>query len=235
MQSAFTMKHFPISNKKDMSCNFLSHLKSLFREPLEEDCAEQSGEDYFEDCKEELITYQFLNRTQAEQEYIHTWLHSTIAKEKRQWLFQEYQTFTICRRINLQDIIFTLVPGFESFILKYNNQTWDAEDFQNFFEMLATILLDLGYENTLSDLRITRQKNRIFTTQRHKLQVRQDLPLIQGKKDQRFGDILICLNLENEKLCNIKLCMVSKRNAEYTPALGCKKLLEYIAQYTKAQ
>lgn len=212
-----------------MSCNFFSHLKSLFQPPIEEEDAE-GEQDYFEDCKQELITYQLLNKTQEDQELIKAWLSTNISKQKRQWLQNEYLAFALTKRVNLKEILFTIIPGFESFILKYNNDTWEAEDFQYFFDMLASIILSLGYENTLSDLRMTRENNRIHTVQRYQLTPLANLPLIDGKIDQRFGNILICLHLENEKLCNIKLSMVAQRGENYTKALNSKALFEAIAK-----
>lgn len=212
-----------------MSCNFLLHLKSVFQPPIDEEESEEE-QDYFEDCKQELITYQLLNKTYEDQQLIKSWLGTAVSKNKRKWLFEQYLAFTERKIVNLKEVIFTLIPGFESFILKFNYEAWEAEDFQYFFDMLASITLSLGYENTLSDLKMTRENNRIHTVQRYQLKPLATLPLVNGKIDQRYGNILICLNLENEKLCNIKFSTVSKRCSDYTPALSIKSLLEAIAQ-----
>ncbi len=208
-----------------MSLKFWQRLRQLFSTPPVEESAPKGAAD---DEEEELLLHEVLQRSKQEQAAFAEWQKSERARGMLRWLGEEYDKYLQKGKNSDKDLDFIAITSIDGFVIQYNAQRWDSEDFQHFFDYLKECLRRLGYWQQLADVRSVRRAGRIHTNHRYYLKPPRSFENTGKPAPQYFGNVMICLCMDNEKLKQLKFSATAYNDRLFAPALDFRELMATI-------
>lgn len=208
-----------------MSLNFWQRLRQLFSAPPEEGSTrtEVAGSDDGE--KEEQLLHEVLQRSEQEKADYARWRESAQARTMLQWLGDEYGRYLQKGRSMDKDLDFVNITSINGFVLQYNRERWDSDEFQHLFDHLKERTRILGYWQHLADVRSVRRAGRIYTHHRYYLKPPRNFENTGSPAPQYFGNVMICLCLENERLTHLKFSATAYNDRLFAPPLDFSELM----------
>ncbi len=177
---------------------------------------------------EVLLFHQPISRKKEEKAYYQQWNLSNTKAQFLDWLHEQYHSYiNTCNCHN--KVCFLMIPSVNGFVIHFDENLWQAEDFVCLFDYLRNRLKSEGYWTHVSDIKALQQGERIETTQRHYLKPPRQFDLEYGEKiDQKFGNIMVILNFVGDKLCSLKFSATHYNDRLYHPARSFEELMRCI-------
>lgn len=197
---------------------FWKHLKKVFSSTPSAKVGEEG----------QLLLHELIERSPQEVLNYEHWLNSTDKQNILSWIQEQYKEFA-CNCVNTdRDINFLIIPSLNGWIIHYQPQRWDADDFVNLFDYFKEYTCQkLGYQCHVSDIQSVQKGDKIETTQRHFL--KPPNPLRQtgvDKYEQLYGNIMVCLHFVNERLTMLKLSATHYCDRKYNPPKSFEELVD---------
>lgn len=197
---------------------FWKHLKKVFSSTPSAKVGEEG----------QLLLHELIERSPQEVLNYEHWLHSTNKQNILSWIQEQYKEFACNCVNNDRDINFLIIPSLNGWIIHYQPQRWDADDFINLFDYFKEYTCqELGYQCHISDIQSVLKGDKIETTQRHFL--KPPNPLRQtdvDKYEQLYGNIMVCLHFVNERLTMLKLSATHYCDRKYNSPKSFEELVD---------
>jgi hypothetical protein len=204
--------------------NFWKNFKKIFSAANHKSEEEQHQAEA--EAKEELLEHRVIDRSEAELDYFKQWEGSNVRSQMLDWINQQYNNYqnSCCCDCSIS---FMIIPSINGFVIHFNEDRWRPEDFRCLFDYFKSSLKKEKYWAHLSDYKKVQIGDTIETTERHYLKPPRQFGLEYGEKmDQKFGNIMISLNLVNEKIINLKFSATHYNDHLYHPARGFTDLID---------
>jgi hypothetical protein len=211
-----------LQNEPTMPLNFWQRLKNMFQQPL----ADSEAEAACPEDKEELLLHEVLQRSPAEIEEAMTWAKSPQATKMLAWLDEQNQYYIKHNRSQDTHIDFLRIPSVQGFVVHFDPIRWDSQHFQYFFDYLKATALTFGYWQQLADVRTVRRGGHIHSTQRYYLKPPRNFEVTTEPAAQLFGNIMVCMCFDNQRLVNIKFSATHYNDRLYAPPLDFAQLMQ---------
>lgn len=182
---------------------------------------------------EQVLLHELLERTKEEQADFYAWQASPRAQKLLDWLHTRYAEYLQTKKCKSADIDFLCIPSVNGFVLHFEKGAWSVDDFQHLFDYLSYQTKKLGYWSHLADLRSVRRQRQIETTQRYYLKPPRTCCEPGTPADQYYGNVMVTLNLINEKLINLKFCATSYSDRNFKPARDFAELMDLLCKKTE--
>lgn len=184
--------------------NFWKQLKHIFKSAEQDDPAQQN------------IRHEVISRTEEEKQAYEEWLARKTPEDILNWVYEQYQL----RQIDPSDVHdcvdFLAIPSMNGFVLHYDSNRWDGDDFVFLLDFLKAQVKTLGYRGQVSDLRTYQKNGKIETIQRHYLKPPRNFQRQYPEKiDQHYGNIMVVLTLHNERIINLKFSATHYNDSKY--------------------
>lgn len=149
-----------------------------------------------------------LERDEEEIEAYNLWKRTLAKRRILDWLNMQYASFVMSGESEIDKTIdFLNTPSAKGFVLHFDEQLHNRNNFLNLFDYLKERVLEMNYKKYMSDTRTynkTRNNNTwVEMKQRHYLKPRFKV-LEDNTFDQRFGNIKIELLFRNDKIHNLQ-------------------------------
>ena len=200
--------------------DFWRHLKQLFSAP-----EPQSAES----CSNRVSGLEqqgLIQRSEDEKARFRDWLASPWPQRMFDWIEAEYQEHLRGQQRD-KAIGFLDLPSINGFVISYDPKRWDADDFFCFFDYFKYRLAQIGYRCHLSDFKTQQNQACAHMTQRHYLKPpRPSFDPEAPPAEQLYGNIMVCLCQENEKIVQLKFSATHYQDRKYLPARAFKHLIK---------
>lgn len=215
-----------LQNAPTMPLNFWQRLKNMFQNPVGETEAEAA---YSED-KEEILSQEVFKRTPEQIAAAADWATSATSAKMLAWFGQQYQYYVKNNRSQDTHIDFLRIPSVHGFVLHFDPLRWTQEDFEYFFDYLKATAQTFGYWQQLADTRIVRRGGHVHKTQRYYLKPPRNFDYTGEPVSQLFGNIMICMGFDNDRLINMKFSATHYNDRSYAPPLDFAQLMQRVAK-----
>lgn len=149
-----------------------------------------------------------------EREAYELWKRTVWQHNLRKWLYAQYVDYVQDRNKVDEAVQFLCCKMTKGFTWQYNSARWSAQDFRFMFNYLREQSTKLGYLETRSESRpdgCNAAPGNFF----HRSMLRPDT----NNKENRFGDILVCLSERNGEIVSVKFSTSACRE----PDCACDK------------
>ncbi len=175
-----------------------------------------------------------LERLETETAAYELWKRTLAKEQVLEWLNVQYATFVMQPDALIDTTIdFLNTPSAKGFVIHFDEQLHNHNDFFHLFDYLKEQVLSMNYRNYMSDVRTynrTRNnKNWVETIERHYLKPRLVL-LDEQKMDQRFGNIKIELLLKNEVIKNLQFSATRYQDRNFNDGNTFSELMRALLQ-----
>ena len=181
-----------------------------------------------DEAHEREILHEVIQRSEQELAHYEAWLQSAHSQQMLYWLQGMYDHFRRTKRSCDENLDFLMIPSVNGFVIHYDPERWDCDDFQSLFDYLKNRLKEIGYWSHVSDVRAVQRGRHIDTMQRYFLKPPRQFDTQESPLDQHYGNVMISLNYCNERLCNLKFCATHYSDRQYKPPYDFAKLMETI-------
>lgn len=170
-----------------------SYFKNLFQQ------AEQSS-------PSQPLIHEMITRSEEERQDYEFWKGTLIRRRLLDWLNDQYAIYRVEQDRVDEAIDFLDTPSSKGFVVHFNQTRYSHRDVTHFFDYLKEKVLSMSYRTQISDLRTYNRASWVETVQRHYL--KPGLSIRQagedGKFTQKFGNIMIELELRDDAIHNLR-------------------------------
>lgn len=196
---------------------FWKHLKKVFSSTPSATVGEEG----------QVLLHEVIERSPQEMLQYEAWSSSKDKQNTLRWIKEQHQEFSSNCANSDKDISFLRIPSLNGWIIHYQSQRWDADDFVNLFDYFKEYTCkELGYSCHISDVQTVRKGAEIKTTQRHFLKPPNPLRQLNVEQyEQLYGNIMVCLHFVNERLTMLKLSATHYCDRKYSPPKSFEELV----------
>lgn len=199
--------------------NFWKQLKHIFKSAEQGTAAQQN------------IRHEVISRTPEEQEAYAEWVGQEAYSETLAWIFEQYQMLQVAPGRVDSCIDFLQIPSMNGFVLHYDPNRWDGDDFVFLLDFLKKQVKEIGYRGQVSDLRTYQKNKKLETVQRHYLKPPRNFQQQYPQKiDQHYGNIMIVLTLHNERIVNLKFSATHYNDSKYQEPYPFENLMAHLCE-----
>jgi len=170
-----------------------SYFKNLFQQ------AEESS-------PSKPLIHEMITRSDEEREDYEFWKNTLVRRRLLDWLNEQYATYRVNHERVDEAVDFLDTPSSKGFVVHFNQTRYSQRDVTHFFDYLKEKVLSMSYRTQISDLRTYNRAGWVESIQRHYLKpglsIRQ--PGEDGKFTQKFGNIMIELELRDDTVHNLR-------------------------------
>lgn len=197
--------------------NLWSYFKNLFRQ------AEESS-------PSQPLVHELIERNEEEQKDYTFWKDTLVLRRLLDWLSDQYAIYRVDRDRIDEAIDFLDTPSSKGFVVHFHETRYSQRDVTHFFDYLKEKVLSLNYRTQISDLRTYNRANWVETVQRHYLKpgltIRQ--PGADGKFTQKFGNVMIELELRDDAVYNLRFRATIYKDSQFKEAAEFKELMQQL-------
>lgn len=196
---------------------FWSYFKSLFQQ------AEDSS-------PSQPLVHEMITRNDEELQDYAFWKDTLVLRRLLDWLSDQYAIYRVDRNGIDEAIDFLDTPSSKGFVVHFHQTRYSQRDVTHFFDYLKEKVLSLSYRTQISDLRTYNRDGWVETIQRHYLKpgltIRQ--PEADGKFTQKFGNVMIELELRDETVYNLRFRATIYKDSQFKEAAEFKELMQQL-------
>ena len=198
--------------------NIWIYFKSLFAK------AEQSS-------PSQPLIHELIERSDSEADDYQRWKNTLVCRRLMDWLDNQYAVYRVLPQDVDEGLDFLDTPSSKGFVIHFHHTRYSLRDATHFFDYLKEQVLGLGYRPQISDTRTYNRSSWVETVERHYLKPRPHFPVEEemgGKIDQKFGNILIELELRNDLAYNLRFRATSYNDRLYEEAEDFQELMKQV-------
>jgi hypothetical protein len=198
--------------------NIWTYFKSLFAK------AEESS-------PSKPLIHELIERSDSEADDYQRWKNTLVCRRLMDWLDNQYAVYRILPQDVDEGLDFLDTPSSKGFVVHFHQTRYSRRDATHFFDYLKEQVLGLGYRPQISDTRTYNRASWVETVERHYLKPRTHFPVEEemgGKIDQKFGNILIELELRNDQAYNLRFRATSYNDRLYEEAEDFQELMKEV-------
>lgn len=194
--------------------NLWDHLRSLFR------AAETSS-------PSQPVVHEVLERDADTTAAYTRWKASLARRRMLNWLADQYAIYLVCPSDIDAALGFLDGPSSRGMVIHFAHTNYSRAEVTHLFDYFKERVQTLNYKSQVSDLRTYARAHWVETTERHYLKPRLDFD-DEGRMNQQFGNILIELELRNDRVHNLRFRATSYRDRNYLPPADFRELMGVI-------
>lgn len=175
------------------------------------------------------VIHEMIKRSEEEKADYEQWKETLVPRRLQDWLYDQYAIFRVAPDDIDEAIDFLDTPSSKGFVIYFFKTQYSLRDVTHYFDLLKEKVLRLDYRTQISDLRTYSQNNWVETVQRHYLKPR---PFVKeaGKFRQLYGNVMIEMELRNEKAYLLKFRATTYKDHQFQEAADFKSLLMKVAE-----
>lgn len=176
----------------------------------------------------ELLSHELIQRSESDKQYYAQWEASSAKDGFLDWLYKEYQHY---RQNGCCDpaLMFLIIPSVNGFVIRFDAGRWHDQDFICLFDYFKSSLKKEGYWPHVSDVKTIKKCTGLEEVQRHYLKPPRQFELECGEKmDQKFGNLMISLCVDNGHTCTLKLSATHYNDRLYDKAYPFDDLMNLL-------
>lgn len=194
--------------------NFWQNIKNIF----------QSAE---ESSPTEPVLHHVIERSKKEQEDYEFWKTTLVRRRLTDWLSDQYAIYRVVAADVDSALDFLNTPSTKGFVIHFYQTQYSKRDAIHFLDYFKEQIKKLNYRSQLSDTRTFNRKDWVETIERHYLKPRITFDPAE-KQDQRYGNIMVELELRDDKPYRLKFSATSYRDHLFKDADDFKELMQMV-------
>jgi hypothetical protein len=194
-----------------------SYFKKMFQQ------AEQSS-------PSQPLIHEMIERTEEEKQDYAFWKETLVLRRLLDWLSNQYAISRVDLDKVDEAIDFLDTPSSKGFVVHFGETRYSLRDVTHFFDYLKEQVLSLHYRTQISDLRTYERTNWVETIQRHYLKPGPSIRQQQedGKFTQKFGNVMIELELRNDRVHNLRFRATVYKDSLFKEPAEFKELMQQL-------
>lgn len=173
------------------------------------------------------LIHEVIERSEEEKADYQHWKKTLVCRRLQDWLHDQYAVFRVAPEHIDEGLDFLNTPSSKGFVIHFNKTRYSRRDVTHFFDFLKEQVLALDYRTQVSDLRTYERTGWVETIERHYLKPRPDF-MREGKYKQKFGNVMIELELRNDRVHNLRFRATSYQDHLFEEARGFEDLMQQI-------
>ena len=177
------------------------------------------------------LIHEMISRTEAEREDYKRWKNTIVCQRLMDWLNSQYAIFSAAPKDTDEAVDFLDTPSSKGFVIHFHQTGYSKRDATHFFDFLKEQVLALEYRSQISDLRTYNRSGWVETIERHYLKpgprIRKE-PQDDGRFLQKYGNIMIELELRNDQVFNLRFRATSYKDSLFKEAREFEELMQGI-------
>jgi hypothetical protein len=178
------------------------------------------------------LIHELIQRSEEETTDYERWKNTLVCRRLVDWLDNQYAVYRVLPHDVDEGLDFLHTPSSKGFVVHFNQTRYSRRDATHFFDYLKEQVLTLGYRPQISDTRTYHRSSWVETVERHYLKPRPHFPAeaeaAPEKIDQKFGNILIELELRDEQVHNLRFRATSYNDRLYAEAEDFQVLMKQV-------
>lgn len=193
---------------------FWNYIKNLFK------TAEESS-------PSNPVVHELIKRSEEEKADYDHWKNTLVRRRLTDWLIDQYAIYQVLPEDIDEALDFLDTPSSKGFVIHFNKTRYSVRDVTHFFDYLKERVRVLNYRTQISDTRTYHRADWVETVQRHYLKPRPNFQ--EGEKmDQAYGNVMIELELRNDRVQNLRFRATSYQDRLFNDALEFKELMQEV-------
>lgn len=193
---------------------FWNYIKNLFK------TAEESS-------PSNPVVHELIKRSEEEKADYDHWKNTLVRRRLTDWLIDQYAIYQVLPEDIDEALDFLDTPSSKGFVIHFNKTRYSVRDVTHFFDYLKERVRVLNYRTQISDTRTYHRADWVETIQRHYLKPRPNFQ--EGEKmDQAYGNVMIELELRNDRVQNLRFRATSYQDRLFNDALEFKELMQEV-------
>ncbi len=195
-----------------------SYFKSLF------DKAEESS-------PSQPLIHEMIERSSEEREDYERWASSLVRRRLTDWITNQYAIHLTDPHHVDEGLDFLDTPSSKGFVVHFHQTRYSRRDATHLFDYLKHRVLALEYRTQISDLRTYNRSGWVETIERHYLKPG---PTLRKQKQedgrflQKYGNIMIELELRNEQVYNLRFRATSYKDSLFREPRDFEELMREV-------
>ena len=177
------------------------------------------------------LIHEMIQRSETERADYQRWKNTLVCRRLMDWLNGQYAIYRTAPKDIDEALDFLDTPSSKGFVIHFHKTRYSKRDVTHFFDFLKEQVLALEYRSQISDLRTYNRSNWVETVERHYLKPGSRLRKEQqesGRFLQKFGNIMIELELRNEQVFNLRFRATSYKDSLFEEPQEFKELMQQI-------
>ncbi|MFK7934249.1 MAG: hypothetical protein AB8G22_12120 [Saprospiraceae bacterium] len=196
--------------------SFWQNIKNLFQ------AAEESS-------PTEPVLHSVIERNTKEKEDYEFWKATLVRRRLTDWLSDQYAIYRVVPDNVDEALDFLDTPSKKGFVIHFYKTQYSKRDTIHFLDYFKEQVKALNYRSQLSDTRTFNRKDWVETIERHYLKPRTNFDPAE-KLDQRYGNIMVELELRDDKPYRLKFSATSYQDHLFKDADDFKELMQMVLQ-----
>jgi hypothetical protein len=202
--------------------HFMSNLWNFFKNLLPK--AEASS-------PSQPLIHEMIERSEEEKQDYQQWKQTLVLRRLLDWIKDQFAIYQVAPQDIDEGIDFLDTPSSKGFVVHFNQTRYSRRDATHFMDYLKETVLRQHYRTQISDTRSYNRANWVETIERHYLKPGlkiQTTPAASGKFTQKYGNIMIELELRNDQVYNLRFRATSYKDRQFQQAADFGELMQLI-------
>lgn len=171
--------------------------------------------------------HELIQRSADYQERFEQWKNGFVLRRLIDWLGDQYAIYQSKPHETDGGIAFLNTPSSKGFIIYFHQTNYSREEAHFLFDYFKERVQTENYRVQISDLRTYNRRDWVETIEKHYLKPRIDFDPSE-KQDQQFGNIMIELEIRNDKVHNLRLRATHYQDRQYQEARDFRELMQVL-------
>ena len=171
--------------------------------------------------------HELIQRTDEEKADYEQWKDSFVLRRLLDWLGDQYAIYRVAPNDVDEALDFLNTPSAQGFVVHFNQTQYSRREATHFFDYLKERVKSFDYRTQISDTRTYNRNDWVETLEKHYLKPRYANRL-DGQWDQQFGNILIELEIRNDRVFNLRFRATHYSDRKFLPPQDFKELMQGI-------
>jgi len=177
------------------------------------------------------LIHEMIERTEEELEDYRQWKQTLVLRRLLDWVKDQFTIYKVAPEDTDEAIDFLDTPSSKGFVIHFNQTRYSRRDATHLFDYLKESVLNQNYRTQISDTRSYSRNKWVETVERHYLKPGlkiQTEPSEAGKFEQKYGNVMIELELRDDKVHNLRFRATSYQDRQFHDASEFGELLQFI-------
>ena len=171
--------------------------------------------------------HELIQRSETELADYEQWKKTFVLRRMLDWLADQYAVYQVAPKDIDEALDFLNTPSSKGFVIHFHQTQYSKRDVTHLFDYLKERVKTLPYRTQISDTRTYNRNDWVETLEKHYLKPRVDY--VEGEKmDQQYGNILIEMEIRNDKAYNLRFRATHYQDRLYEAAYPFRDLMQAI-------
>jgi hypothetical protein len=171
------------------------------------------------------LIHELIERSEEEVADYERWKNTLVCRRLMDWLIDQYAIHNVLPEDTDEALDFLDTPSSKGFAIHFHKTNYSKRDIQHLFDILKERVLQLGYRAQISDRRTFNRNDWVETIERHYLKPAPSFGN-EGKLNQKYGNVMIELELRNDKVHNLRFRATSYKDHLFREADEFRELMQ---------